>query len=208
MEDIIKAASSINNFLDTINNWLIPIVTIIIFFSKEKIKHFFNRDIISLKEGYKIDFERRKEELNRHTELLKLDIDIKRNISSNILDKKLVVYQGTLTILSRFIRIMIQINQGIKLENQNVSSKNVNTMVSKQIEYIEDNYLFYSNEVSKTLNKIGKYMNDILSVYNTTGKVEEQSIAEYNSLLKQLRNILMEEIINQMPSSNMPINYP
>ena len=81
----------------------IVLVGLVGFSLREKIKNYFQKDLIELKESYKQELERYKIDLLREMEEYKMGIDIRRNLSIQMSNKRLLSYQKIISYFANFI---------------------------------------------------------------------------------------------------------
>ena len=161
---------------------------------KEKIKAYFKKDLIKTQENYKMGLEAYKANLLQQLEEYKLDIDIRRNLIIEMSHNRLLAYQKTISSLLHFYRLLLQYNYSPSSEHmQKIFGQN-ESRGWKDLNVLEDNFLFLSQNLSEIAKEIGEHMRKILLKLKSGKPIESATLEKYSDSLKNLKNAMVSEI--------------
>jgi hypothetical protein len=105
-------------FLEKITPVLMPIGALIIFATKGKIKLYFQKSLLKDQEKYKKELEFYKSSLLRDLEEHKLGIDVRKHLSIEMSNKRLIAYQSLMEFISHFRNLAWRYNKKPDAENK------------------------------------------------------------------------------------------
>ena len=192
--DILKIIGDIASILVLIGG-------IITFFFKESIKAFFARDLLKKQENYKRELETYKTILLKDLEEYKMGIDVRRNLSSEIMSKRVFAYQLTMSMLNHFYGLILRYNsnpgeEGFKLSFGSDEGFNARDIVNK----IEENLFYYSRVAYDHFNKLKTTLPIIFNEVEKRKPIDKQVIAQLFSNIKEINNLLLLEVFPDDPT--------
>jgi adenine-specific DNA methylase len=191
-------------FLEPTMSYVGGLGVIFSFLLKERIRNYFNRDIIRLQQEHKKALEDHKTKLMVELEAAKLNIDLKRSLSIEILNKRLIAYQETIGRL-RFYCTLLQ------LWNKNPSSENVSTIFGGKAgelawEQVKNNlkndFFFETSIVENTWKEITRLQQLITEQVSLAKKIENSVLDEFSQSINRLKKELWESISNDYPMAD------
>ena len=188
------------NVLDIVVTIAVIVIPIITFFCKEKIKLIFQKNVIKTQESYKIELESYKNKLLHELELYKLDIDVQRNLTIEVLNKRLIVYQKTISNFVRFQRLILQYNSSPSVTKMHDIFGANATNAWDHLEFMEENMLFYSDNIGRHLKLIVPNMDNILKILEKGQKIEINLLEKFISSIKELKKNMISELFKEKPN--------
>lgn len=186
--------------LSYISNVVLVLGGLITFFSREKIKNYFQKDLVKLQESYKRELEAYKADLLRELEEYKLGIDVRRYMSIEWADRKLKAYQQTASNLTR-LASHIQNWQFISLKPE--VGKAVRKDGDRMLDDFHENHIFYSQDIVSMQKEIAAIYHPLIQNLTSSniGPTEEQ-VRLLSQKIGEIRKQMISELKEAKPVTN------
>lgn len=199
---IINIFKYVYNFLDKITPLLLPLGALIIFMAKGRIRLYFQKSLLKDQEKYKKELEFYKSNLLRDLEEHKLGIDVRRHLSVEMSNKRLMAYQNLMEFISHFRNLAWRYN-----ENPNAEHRE--TIFGKDIEKgwgflnaMESNILFFSRDALSQFNtQLNPSYQKVLNRISEARPIEEKDLNNYDAGIRKVKEYLLSEIFPDDPTS-------
>lgn len=173
---------------------LVVIGSFIGFCFREKIKTYFQKDLIKTQNKCVQDLETYKMCLIRDLEKYKLDIDVRKSMAIEMSNKKLGAYQKTITGLLRFSNVVHTYNN---LPAPERTIKPFRDNLNKAWQFVtdlEESYFYYAEKHRDKMEPLAKAMQEIFDI-TKTGKLIDDTLSEqYKDAVKELKRSFISEI--------------
>ena len=197
---IINIIKEIYSLSGKITPVVLPIGALILFVARGKIKLYFQKDLLKDQEEYKKELEIYKTILLRDLEEYKIGIDVRKHLSVEVSNKRLMAYQNVMEAISHFRNLSWLYNKKPDAENKMKIYGGDEEKAWEFIRAMESNMLFFSSGAMRQLKtQIAPVFQKIVSNISDIKPVDEDDLNNLSEGIKNVKKYLLSEIFPDDP---------
>ena len=165
---------------------------------RAKIKNYFDRDIKELQQKHTKELENHKTKLMVDLELAKFNIDLKRSMTMEIMNKKLIAYQDVIGNMRFTCSLIQQWNRNPSTENrEKIFGGKAHEIGWDQVQKIVQSSFFIGTPSIEKIWKETAGLNSLIQEQvNLAKKIDDDVIDRYSKSINKLKKKMMESLLN------------